>query len=269
MICLILINQKLKLGVAYTRRDTWMNKETDSNKNDILKRVSILAKSQNIQIFSTEDLEVKRKTIMINGREIRLSNNKYMTDYEDAISAAAYFREKEIDALFVPFSNYGQEEAVAKLAKELGVPLLIWGPRDEIANPTDAYRPTDSQCGIFAASKVLRRYGIKFTHIENCKINDTLFENGFKVFIQTARIVSTFKKRGRIAQISVRPQQFLNLMVNEGELLEKFGIEVVPITGIELIDTIKIIQKKENDQIDALLAEIEETIDLSLVPDKE
>ena len=38
---------------------------------------------------------------MINGREIRLSNNKYMTDYEDAISAAAYFREKEIDALFV------------------------------------------------------------------------------------------------------------------------------------------------------------------------
>ena len=66
----------------------------------------------------------------------------------------------------------------------------------------------------------------------------------------------------------MRPQQFLNLMVNEGELLEKFGIEVVPITGIELIDTIKIIQKKENDQIDALLAEIEETIDLSLVPDK-
>ena len=29
---------KLKFGVAYTRRDTWMNKETDSNKNDILKR---------------------------------------------------------------------------------------------------------------------------------------------------------------------------------------------------------------------------------------
>ena len=26
---------KLKLGVAFTRRDTWMNKETESNKNDI------------------------------------------------------------------------------------------------------------------------------------------------------------------------------------------------------------------------------------------
>ena len=34
---------KIKLGVAYTRRDNWMNKETETNKNDIIKRVSILA----------------------------------------------------------------------------------------------------------------------------------------------------------------------------------------------------------------------------------
>ena len=52
---------KLKLGVAYTRRDTWMNKETESNKNEIIKKVSILAKLQDIEIFSTEDLEVKKK----------------------------------------------------------------------------------------------------------------------------------------------------------------------------------------------------------------
>ncbi len=259
---------KLKLGVAYTRRDTWMNKETENNKNNIIEEVKTLAKLQNIEIFSTGDLEPSRKTMMISGREIRRSNNGYMTDYEDAIAVASYFKKNEVDALFIPFANYGQEEAVAKLAIELNVPLLIWGPRDGISSPTDTYRPTDSQCGIFAASKVLRRYGIKFTHIENCKVNDITFRNGFNTFINTARIVSTFKKRGRIAQISVRPQQFINLMVNEGELLEKFGIEVVPITGAELIDTIKIIQKKEDDQIDALLSEIEETIDLSRVPDK-
>ena len=29
---------KLKLGIAYTRRDTWMNKETESNKNDIIEK---------------------------------------------------------------------------------------------------------------------------------------------------------------------------------------------------------------------------------------
>jgi len=190
-----------------------------------------------------------------------------MTDYEDAIFVASYFKEKEVDALFIPFCNFGQEEAVAKLAKELGVPLLIWGPRDSIPDPTATYRPTDSQCGIFAASKDLRRHGVKFTYIENCEINNVIFEKGFNTFIETARIVSAFR-RARIAQISVRPQQFLNLMVNEGELLEKFGIEIVPITGTELIDTIKIIQKKEGEQIDALLTDIEKTIDLSKLQDK-
>ena len=259
---------KIKLGIAYTRRDNWMNKETETNKKDIIKRVSILAESQDIEIFSTEDLEVRRKTKMVSGREIRSSNNKFMTDYEDAIFAADYFKQKNVDAVFIPFCNYGQEEAVAKLAKEVGVPVLIWGPRDGITNPIDTYRSTDAQCGIFAASKVLRRQGIKFTHIENCKINDAIFEDGFNTFIKSVRIISAFKKRGRIAQVSVRPQQFINLMVNEGELLEKFGIEIVPITGVELIDTIKIIQNKEQEQIEALLSEIEETIDLSRIPDK-
>ena len=52
---------KLKLGVAYTRRDIWMNKETESNKNEIIKKVSTLVKSQDIEVFSTEDLEIRRK----------------------------------------------------------------------------------------------------------------------------------------------------------------------------------------------------------------
>ena len=258
---------KLKLGVAYTRRDTWMNKETEANKNAIIEKVSQLATEKDIEVFSTEDLDARKKKYILSGRELSRSNNKYITDYEDAVFTASYFKEKEIDALFIPFTNFGQEEAVAKLAKELNVPLLIWGPRDTIPNPTATYRPTDSQCGIFAASKALRLYGIKFTYIENCEINDVLFENGFNSFIDSARIVSTFKK-GRIAQISVRPQQFINLMVNEAELLEKFDIEIVPITGTELIDTIKIIQKKETEQIDALLADIEKTIDLSQLKDK-
>ena len=141
---------KLKLGVAYTRRDTWMNKETESNKNDIIKKVSILAKLQDIEIFSTEDLEVKRKTMMIAGREIRRSNNKYMTDYEDAISVVDYFKEKEIDALFIPFSNYGQEEAVATA---------------EQINKVENYRDPDSFADIVRGMhlygrKILRPQGL-------------------------------------------------------------------------------------------------------------
>ena len=258
---------RLRLGVAYTRRDTWMNKATEINKENIIRKIAFLTENENIDLFSTEDLEVRRKLKMINGREVLQSNNKYMTDYEDALFTVDYFKKKAVDALFVPFCNYGQEEAVAKLAKELSVPVLLWAPRDSIDNAADIYRQTDSQCGIFAVSKVLRRYGIKYTYIENCNIDDETFINGFRQFIDTARIVNSFR-RGRVAQISVRPQQFVNLMVNEGELLERFGIEVVPVTGIELIDTIKNILRKEPENIDALVNEIELSIDLSRVPDK-
>ena len=45
-----------------------------------------------------------------------------------------YFKEK-IDALFIGFCNYGQEDAIAKLAKELNVPVLLWGPRDSMPIP--------------------------------------------------------------------------------------------------------------------------------------
>jgi len=258
---------KLKLGVAYTRRDTWINKATENNKILISNKIKKLVDEENVELFSTEDLDPYRKNKYINGREILQSNNKYLTDYQDAVNVADYFKKCKIDALVVVFCNYGQEEAIAKLAKELNVPVLLWAPTDSIDNENDIYRSTDSQCGVFAASKVLRRFGIKFTYIDNCDIDAIEFSNGFKQFISTSRIVKNFRS-GRIAQVSVRPQQFVNLMVNEGELLERFGIEVVPVTGIELIDTIKNTLKKDEEDIQNLITDIELTVDLSRVPDK-
>ena len=257
----------LRLGVAYTRRDTWMNKETEQNRERIRERLLGIFESEEISVFSNDALGSVRKRILINGREVLTSNNGFLSDYEDAVNLAQYFKDNRVDALFVPFCNYGQEDAVAKLAKELGVPTLIWGPRDEPPVTNSIYRATDTQCGIFAAAKVLRRYGIPFTYIENCWLDDDSFTTGLKEFLTTARIVNSFR-RGRVAQISVRPQQFTSLMVNEGELLERFGIEIVPITGIELIDTIKHIQRKESQSVSDLVHEIEQSVDLSALPDK-
>lgn len=258
---------KLKLGIAYTRRDTWMNKSTEKNRSIIADFLNKSALDLEFEIYSNDTLDASRKRKYINGREVLQSNNKFLTDYQDAISTAEYFRKCKIDALFIAFCNYGQEEAIAKLAKELNVPVLLWAPIDQIDNENDVYRSTDAQCGIFAASKVLRRYGVKYTFIENCDIKSNIFLNGLKQFISSARIVKNFRS-GRIAQISVRPQQFVNLMVNEGELLEKFGIEVVPVTGVELLDSIKDSLKKE-EEIRELLEDIETEIDLSQVPNKE
>ena len=207
------LQSKLRIGVAFTRREMWMNPQTEANKMKITSQLSAILNKDDVEVFSTDELPAERRRIMVNGREILSSNNGFLSNYQDAFLVTKYFKEKKIDALFIGFCNYGQEDAIAKLAKELNVPVLLWGPRDSMPDSTAPYRPTDTQCGIFAASKVLRRHGITFTYIENCNINDMLFSEGLKIFLKTARIVKNFKT-SRIAQISVRPQQFANLMVN-------------------------------------------------------
>ena len=258
----------LKLGIAPTRRDLWNNKETNDNYQKILERTKEIAKESGIELVTLEELDFSAKRFTLGGRTIEMPADQYLTDYEDACVAAEYFKEKGVQALFLAFCNFGQEEAAAKLASELKVPVLLWGPRDQKPDGVKVgMRPTDTQCGLFAASKVLKRYGVTFTYVENCWIEDRLWEEELRKFICTAQVVTAFKNL-RIAQISVRPQQFMSVMVNEAELLEKFGIELVPITGAVFVGTIKRIMQENQKEIDELVADIEKTIDMSRLKDK-
>ena len=72
------------------------------------------------------------------------------------------FRREKVDGLFVPHCNFGTEYVVARLARELKVPVLLWGPRDERPDE-NGVRLRDSQCGLFATGKVLRRFQVPFT----------------------------------------------------------------------------------------------------------
>ncbi len=129
-------------------------------------------------------------------------------------------------------------------------------------------RPTDTQCGLFAASKVLKKIWSNITYVENCWIEDRLWEEELRKFICTAQVVTAFKNL-RIAQISVRPQRFMSVMVNEAELLEKFGIELVPLRGAVFVGTIKRIMQENQKEIDELVADIEKTIDMSRLKGQE
>jgi L-fucose isomerase-like protein len=116
-----------------------------------------------------------------------------------------------------------------------------------------ADRPYDTQCGLFATSRALVSYGVPFTYIENCRFDSPVFEKGFGDFIRTVCAVRAFKQ-ARIGQLSVRPRQFLTVKYNESELLERFGVEVVPIAEAELIGEIRT-------TLDTARAEIEEKIE--------
>ena len=137
-------------------------------------------------------------------------------------------QEAGVEALFAPHCNFGCEEAVAKVASRVNKPLLLWGPAGEVIDE-EGYRYRDSQCGLFATSKVLQRFNVAFSYITSCNLEDAVFANGFETFIRAASAVKMVN-RARIGQISLRPEPFLCVQINEGELLEQFGIEIVPLT---------------------------------------
>jgi L-fucose isomerase-like protein len=153
---------------------------------------------------------------------------------EQVAPVVAKLKEADVDALFFPHCNFGTEEVVGHIAYQMKKPVLIWGERD-FEERQQVESITDRQCGLFATGKVLRRFGIPFSYIENCRADDPQFAEGVQRFLAAARVVKAFRSL-RIGQIGTRPAPFLTMMYSEGELLEKFGITVVPVSLVDIIE---------------------------------
>ena len=182
-------------------------------------------------------------------------------DDNDVKKIAAKFKEAGIDGLFLAHCNFGTEYVCARLAKELNVPVLLWGPLDERPDENGA-RLRDTQCGLFATGKVLRRFQIPFTYMTNCRLNDPVFERGVRDFQAVCNVVKTFRNI-RILQISTRPFDFWTTMCNEGELLEKFNIQLSPIPMTELTEEVKAV-KEEGDKVAEMIAYIRENMEVRI-----
>ena len=148
-----------------------------------------------------------------------------------------HFRSKGVDALFMPHCNFGTEGAVGMIGKKLGVPVLLWGPRDDAPLP-DGSRYRDSLCGMFASSKVLHKLKVPFSYVENCRVAEPQFRDGMSLFLRAAAVVKAMRNL-RIAQIGVRVDFFWTTIDNESELLEKFGIEILPIDMSDFLKTVQ------------------------------
>jgi L-fucose isomerase-like protein len=153
---------------------------------------------------------------------------------EDAPKVVRYFREKSIDALFFPHCNFGTEFLVAEVAAAFDRPVLLWGPRDEAPSPETGLRERDSQCGLFATGKVLRRFNVKFTYLINNRVESSAFKDGFSRFIKVAGVVKSLRGL-KILQISTRPTPFMSVIFNESELIEKFGIVTEAVTIHDIV----------------------------------
>ena len=110
---------------------------------------------------------------------------------KDCDKVVDYFKEKKVNALFILNCNFGEESVAGTVVKKMQVPTLLWGPRDRFFDDNQRY--TDTQCGLFAISKQLKRNNVKFSYIENCDLTDPAFATGVERFLGVACMVNNFK----------------------------------------------------------------------------
>ena len=182
-------------------------------------------------------------------------------DDRDVDPIAEKFKREQVDGIILPHCNFGTEYVCARLAKKMNLPVMLWGPLDE--RPDDnGVRLRDTQCGLFATGKVLRRFQIPFTYVTNCRLQDPVFERGVKDFAAVCNVVKTFRNI-RILQISTRPFDFWTTMCNEGELLERFNIQLAPIPMTELTEEIKEV-KGEKGRLTEMITYIQENMEIKI-----
>lgn len=202
----------IRIGYAPTRRSIFSAPDARRYRTIIADRLTEL----NVEFVDIDDI----------------NDEGLLFDEDDRIRVLEKFRTAGVDGLFLPHCNFGTEFICARLAKDLGRPVLLWGPLDERPEP-NGVRLRDTQCGLFATGKVLHRFQVPFTYLTNCRVDDPVFERGLRDFMAVCNVVRAFRA-ARILQMGPRPYEFYSTMCNEGELLERFNIECVPVPLGEL-----------------------------------
>ena len=121
-------------------------------------------------IFSASDALKYRSLIADRLRELTIdfvdiddiNPEGLLYDDRDVKKIAEKFKAAGVEGLFLPHCNFGTEYVCARLARELKVPVLLWGPLDERPDE-NGVRLRDTQCGLFATGKVLRRFQVPCT----------------------------------------------------------------------------------------------------------
>lgn len=213
--------ERIKLAYCPTRRDVFSREE---------------AMKFNEKIRSQMD-EFDVEIIDLEG----INEEKLLYQDCDIPEVIDRFVSNKVDAIFFPHCNFGSENRVAQIARALNVPVLIWGPRDDYPD-SEGLRSRDSQCGMFATGKVLRRHNVPFTYLTNSWIGSEDFKKGMQKFIRVVNVVKSVKNLN-VLQIATRPEPFCSVICNENELLEKFNVHLYPITLSDLMLKMEEVEK--------------------------
>ena len=233
-----MLNYQVKVGLAPMRRDVtprpgifnWEKAEERGHR--IVKYIEEHFASDNVSFVDLKG---------VNPVDV-------MYNEDDAEKVIERFRAEKVDAVVIINCNFGNEEIAAQVAGALNVPTMIWAPMEDEFLP-DGSRFCDSQCGMFGVSRILQRNNIPFTYVETCHVEDDIFKAGFEKFVSVACMVKNFRGM-RIAQVGMRPKPFTSVIFNEGELMQKFGIRVIPVNMAVVIDKYNRILKERDAELE-------------------
>jgi hypothetical protein len=189
-----------------------------------------------------------------------INEHGLLYDPAHADAVVERFRKEKVDAVFAAHCDFGSEIAVGRVCKALGKPILLWGPRDTAPQPNKP-REGDTQCGLFATSKLFRRLGLPFTYVVNCRLDDEVFRRGLDVFLRAANIARCVPG-ARIGQIDTRPTPFTSTMCNESELLERFDIQLIPTALSEITRQVaeRVDSKEVAGEAEAICAKVDASV---------
>ena len=130
-----MFDYKVKIGLVAMRRNT-----TDRPRGTFLTWYSAEQRGKRFteyieKNFANENVE------FVDNKGIGIEDLVF--DDASANEVIERFKNAKVDAVMIINCNFGNEEAAADLAKEMGVPCLLWAPLDD-EYYVDGMRPTDS-----------------------------------------------------------------------------------------------------------------------------
>jgi len=239
-----MFDKTLVLGVAPVKR-SFLSMEEAKRQKDKFMRVIRSIHPELVRIVDMDDL----------------CENGIAGSVDVVPAAVKKFGDAGIQALFLPFCDFGEETVAVGIAAGVRVPTLVWGARDERPNYEES-RGRDTQCGMFAATKVLRRHGVKYSYIYNVATESDEFRNGFENFVRVACVLRDLKSL-RIAKIGERPGTFMSVMTNDANLVTNFGITTVPLSPAAITArAMKLIDEKDS-SVDAEIQSLTARMDMT------
>lgn len=244
-----MMDKKVRIGVVPVRRDVMLKENAVKNKADLDKQLELITDSA-VDLVTIDDI---------------CDNGILISDMDEMGKIEKKFRGAEVDGVFFPHMDFGTEESVGRLGRQMERPVLLWGARDESCG-TFFKAPVDIQCGLFASSKALVRNNVPFSYIENSPASSERFASGFDAFCRTASVVKGIR-RLRVAQVGSRPRQFHSVIYNEDDLMHKFGIEVVPVSIQLILSRVHTMVSQNGTDLQDEVARIRQSMRCSLLDD--